>query len=258
MKKSAAKNPQLSLVIPFYNESENAQPVIEEAALALKAWGQSFEIVAVNDGSKDNTASVLWRLSKKIPQVTVLDFKTNRGQSAALYDGLHSARGLWVATMDGDGQNDPADIPAMAALIKSGKADLVAGWRQNRNDSAGRKIMSRFANWVRRPLLRDGLQDAGCALRVFRREVVSVLLPLRMWGAFIPALALAAGFRVAEVAVGHRPRTRGEAKYNLRVMAWKPFVDTLGVAWFIRRRFLPGLLASKPRKGTSRNHMQKF
>ena len=149
--------------------------------------------------------------------------------------GLARARGRFVVTMDGDGQNDPADIPALVPLLAD--ADMVVGIRAGRRDSFLRRAMSKLANAIRGRLLDDRMQDSGCALKVFRREVVPVLLPLKTLYSFMPALAKAGGFRLAELPVNHRPRQGGRSSYGFVAFLWKPAVDLVGVWWFRKRSF---------------------
>jgi glycosyltransferase involved in cell wall biosynthesis len=144
-----------------------------------------------------------------------------------LLAGLKEARGGLILTMDGDGQNDPRDFPALLALIETRKADIACGWRVKREDGVLRRMMSRLANSIRRRMLRDGLHDAGCQLRVFRREVIATLQPSPLLQAFLPAMAVAAGFRTAEIPVRHHPRVHGESKYGLRTLWWRPFTEML-------------------------------
>lgn len=228
---------QLSVVIPFYDEEENVGPLLAELRPVLDGLGQPYEVLLVDDGSRDATAARLRALSRSWPEARVLELEANQGQASALLCGLHAAEGRVVVTLDGDGQNDPADIPKLLPSLAG--ADMVAGVRAQRNDSALRLWMSRTANRVRGRVLRDGLRDSGCALKAFRREVVDAFIPIRTLYSFMPALAVAAGYRVVEAEVGHRPRTRGRSKYGLRVMLWRPFVDMLGVLWFISRRVPP-------------------
>jgi glycosyltransferase involved in cell wall biosynthesis len=161
----------------------------------------------------------------------------NQGQAAALYRGMRLAGAPVIVTLDGDGQNDPADIAPMLARLAESGADMVAGVRVQRNDSWLRRRMSRIANRVRSRILRDGVRDTGCGLKAFRREVVDAFLPIRTLYSFMPALAVAAGFRVVEQPVGHRARRADVSKYGLGVMLWRPLLDLLGVWWFTRRRF---------------------
>jgi glycosyltransferase involved in cell wall biosynthesis len=162
-------------------------------------------------------------------------FERNHGQAAALLVGMRQARGVVIVTLDGDGQNVPSDIPVLLDALDG--ADLVVGIRQARQDSRLRLAMSRVANAIRARCLRDGVQDSGCGLKVMRRDVVDAFIPIRTLYSFIPALAVAAGYRVVECPVRHRARHAGEAHYGLRTFAWRPLVDMIGVWWFTRRRF---------------------
>jgi len=163
----------------------------------------------------------------------MIQFPENRGQGAALYRGLQEAAGEVVITLDGDGQNHPGDIPILLELLES--SDLVCGIRAERQDSWLRRSMSRLANTVRGWLLRDGVRDAGCALKVMRCEVVYSLIPLKTLYSFIPAMAAAAGFRIRETPVRHRARQGGRTNYGLLVFLWRPLVDLMGLAWYRRR-----------------------
>lgn len=236
-KEPAQPEVDLSLVIPFYNEEASLQRVLNEACAVMGAITPDHEVIAVDDGSGDRTRQLICELCTIWPNLRLLAFDQNRGQAAALLDGLRSARGRILITMDGDGQNDPANIAGMLQKLETSEADLIASVRAERKDSRLRLFMSRLANLVRRNVLRDGMSDAGSALKVFRREVLSALLPIRTLYSFIPALAVAAGFRVVEMEVGHRPRAAGTSHYGLGVMLWRPLVDMIGIRWFARRRF---------------------
>jgi dolichol-phosphate mannosyltransferase len=237
--------PEITVVVPFYNEEACVVAVVEEVVAVLDRHGQAYEIVAVDDGSRDATPRLLAGCAARHPQVRVLRWEGNRGQAAALYWGLKSARAPVVVTMDGDGQNDPADIPTLLAGLAGfsgitglAGADMVVGIRAARSDSRLRRAMSRLANGVRGRVLHDHLHDSGCALKVFRRELVDTFLPIQTLYSFLPAFAVAAGFRVAERPVRHRHRQGGTSSYGLRKMLWRPLLDMLGVWWFRRRRFL--------------------
>lgn len=225
----------LSVVIPFFNEGPNVARLLEEVRLALEPLDLAYEIICVNDGSADDTGAELERIATVWNRCRVIEFPRNRGQAAALLAGFRAAHGAVLVTMDGDGQNDPADIPTLLRCLEKG-ADMATGIRVQRNDSPLRRAMSRLANGIRSRILGDGVSDSGCALKAFRREVVDSFLPIRTLYSFMPALAVAAGFRIVEHPVAHRPRTAGTSKYGLRVMLWWPAVDMLGIWWFAQRR----------------------
>ena len=231
----AAAEPVYSVVVPFYNEAETAADLIAEIERAMQSLGAPWELLMVNDGSRDATGEILQKAAIAHAHYRHLRLPKNRGQAAALGAGLHRARGRFVVTMDGDGQNDPADIPALVALLEA--ADMVVGIRTGRRDSFLRRAMSKFANAIRGRLLDDRMQDSGCALKVFRREVVPVLLPLKTLYSFMPALAKAGGFRLAELPVHHRSRQGGKSSYGFVAFLWKPAVDLVGVWWFRKRSF---------------------
>lgn len=229
--------PEISGVVPFYNEAAVAGGVIDELIDCMNRLGRTYEIVLVDDGSSDATRDVLMHAQQRSKSCRVLRHPRNLGQAAALWNGLHAARGSILFTLDGDGQNDPGDI---AELLKHlGSADMVIGFRANRKDSSLRLAMSRIANAVRRWWLGDNMRDTGCALRVFRREVLESFLPIRTLYSFIPAFAVGAGFRVVECPVAHRARAAGVSKYGLRVMLWRPFADMIAVGWLMSRRLPP-------------------
>ena len=226
-----------SLVIPFYNEEESIRMVLTEACAAMAALGCVHEVIAVDDGSSDGTLREAELLQPDWPSLRILAFDENRGQAAALLDGLHVARGQILITMDGDGQNDPADISRLLCTLKELNADMVTGVRAKRKDSWLRRSMSKLANGVRQAFLHDGVSDSGCALKVFRSHVCEAFIPIRTLYSFMPALAVAAGFRVNQLEVSHRERARGVSKYGLVVMLWRPLIDMFGVWWFAHRRF---------------------
>jgi dolichol-phosphate mannosyltransferase len=239
--------PALSLVIPFHNEANNIAPLLAELRATLTTLGlaESAEVLCVDDGSRDTTAIELAAAAQAWPALRVLTFPRNRGQAAALWHGFHAARGDWLAMLDGDGQNPPAELARLWPLRDS--ADLISGARARRRDSALRRAMSRLANTVRRTLLRDGVSDTGCSLKIFRRAVVASFLPIRTLYSFIPAFAVSAGFTVREVPVDHRPRRAGMSHYGLRVMALHPLLDLLALTWMLRRTLWREASAPPPR-----------
>ena len=227
--------PKLSIVVPFYNEEENVAPLLAEIRAVCDTLGKTYEAIFVNDGSTDATGRRLNAATKDWPEARPLHSKLNHGQAAALFVGMKQATGEILVTLDGDGQNDPADIPRLLAALDN--FDMVAGVRARRQDSWLRLAMSRLANSVRSSLLGDGLRDTGCALKAFRREVVEAFIPIRTLYSFMGAMAVAAEFRICQLEVAHRPRTHGQSKYGLSVFWWKPLIDMVGVYWFSRRRF---------------------
>jgi len=232
---SAEPGVRWSVVVPLHDEADNVAPLVAELRSVFSTLDGAYEVLLVDDGSRDNTRTIAQRASLDWPQCRVVGFRRNHGQAAALLVGLRLARGGIVVTLDGDGQNVPADIPAMLAALEG--ADLVVGVRQGRQDSRLRLVMSRLANAIRSRFLRDGVRDAGCGLKVMRRDVVDAFIPIRTLYSFMPALAVAAGHRIAECPVQHRARRAGAAHYGLRAFAWRPLLDMLGVWWFTRRRF---------------------
>ena len=220
---------KISVVIPLYNEEENVAELQRQLHAALT--GLEYEIVFVDDGSKDATAE---RVERR-PDVRLLEFECNAGQSAAMYAGIHVATGDVIALLDGDLQNDPADIPRLLAEIEKG-ADLVCGYRAKRRDTIVKRITSRVANFVRSRFTFDGVRDTGCTLKAMRRECRDALTLFYGMHRFIPALVKGAGYRLVEIPVNHRPRTAGVSKYGLGNRAVRATVDMFGVRWLLSRR----------------------
>ena len=228
------KEPAFSVVVPFFNESEGVAAVCLELRSVLQSMSPGGEAILIDDGSTDGTAEVLDRLAASWPQCRVYHLPQNEGQSAALFFGFSKALAPVIVTMDGDGQNDPGDIPRL--LTRLDAVDMVVGLRAARQDSWARRKISRVANLIRAHWLGDGVSDAGCALKAFRREVVGAFLPIRTLYSFMPSLAAAAGFRVLEEPVKHRRRLHGDSKYSARSFLILPIVDCIGVLWFRSRR----------------------
>jgi dolichol-phosphate mannosyltransferase len=231
--------PQLSLVVPVYNEAGNILPLAENSIGVLRAMGRPFEMILVNDGSTDTTGSEIAEAHARWPECVELRMPRNSGQAVALLTGLRAARGDYLLMMDGDGQNDPRDYPALLALVEAGQVDLACGWRVDRHDSTLRRIMSRIANVVRGAILKDGVHDSGCQLRVMRREVRDAFFPMELMQSFIPALAVAAGYRVGETPVRHHARQHGDSKYGFRRLLWRPAAAMIGLRWKIWRGKTP-------------------
>jgi dolichol-phosphate mannosyltransferase len=228
----------LSVVVPVYREPDNVEPLVREIADALDGRLE-YEIVMVDDGSDDATPERLASARAAFPRLRVIRHLNNSGQSAALVTGIRAARAEWVATLDGDGQNDPADIPRMLDLrdcAPPGRVpDMIAGVRRKRRDTWLRRVSSRVANGVRARLLRDDCPDSGCGLKLFRRDVFMRLPHFNHLHRFVPALVRAAGGSVLTLDVSHRPRERGESKYGLFDRLWVGVVDLFGVMWLQRR-----------------------
>lgn len=228
--------PEISVVVPLFNEAENVAALVEEITAALA--GRRVELILVDDGSTDGTVGAIPRL----PQVRVLEFTENRGQSAAMHAGIMAAGAPVIALLDGDLQNDPADIPRMVAALDGGY-DLICGYRARRRDTAFKRLQSRIANFVRSRFTGDGVRDTGCTLKVMRRECRDALVLFRGMHRFIPALIRGAGWRIAEVPVNHRPRLHGVSKYGFGNRALRATVDMFGVRWLLSRgcryRFKP-------------------
>jgi len=223
------QSPKVSVVVPLYNEEENVSILQSELSAALA--GLDYEIIFVNDGSTDRTVESIARS----PAVRVLQFAENAGQSAAMYAGLQAARGGIVALIDGDLQNDPADIPKLLREIERG-ADLVCGYRAQRKDTMMKRLTSRIANFVRSRFTRDGVRDTGCTLKAMRRECIRSLVPFKGMHRFIPALVKGAGYCLVEVPVNHRARKFGRSKYGLGNRAVRATIDMFGVRWLLSRQ----------------------
>ncbi|MCI0757084.1 glycosyltransferase family 2 protein [Teichococcus vastitatis] len=239
-----AAPPALSIVVPVRNEAPNIGPLVAEISAALD--GVPHEIVYVNDGSSDNTAAVLAELAQTTPALRVLSHAASCGQSAAIVTGVRAARGEWIATLDGDGQNDPADIPALWQFAQAENRDggsplMVAGWRTTRRDTQVKRLSSSFANRIRARLLGDATPDTGCGLKLFPRALFLSLPAFDHMHRFLPALVLRQGGRVVSRPVNHRPRMRGQSNYGTLDRLAVGVVDILGVMWLQRRWKRPQL-----------------
>ena len=227
---------QLSVVVPVFDERDNVVPLINEITAALR--GQiDFEIVYVDDYSKDDTLAVLSAAKADNPELRVIHHVAQSGQSAAIRNGVKAARGGWIATLDGDGQNDPADIPKLLAIRDQSPAQikLFAGWRVERKDSGSKRFASKLANAIRSRLLRDETPDTGCGIKLFEREAFLDLPYFDHMHRYLPALMQRAGWQVKSVPVNHRERSAGVSKYNNLNRALVGIADLRGVGWLIRR-----------------------
>lgn len=231
----------LSVVVPVFNEQDNVAPLIAEVLVALRGV-TPFEIVMVDDQSRDGTLAVLRQLRAEVSELRVISHRCQSGQSTAIRSGVKAARGEWIATLDGDGQNDPADLPKL--LTARGAAvpeiKLFAGWRVNRQDSGSKRWASKWANAIRSRLLRDATPDTGCGIKLFERAAFLDLPYFDHMHRYLPALVQRAGWRSQSVPVNHRPRATGQSKYNNLHRALVGIRDLLGVAWLIKRSKVVG------------------
>ena len=225
--------PALSVVVPAYNEVDNLAPLFAELRAALEATGRTWEIVMVDDGSRDGTAEAILAESHRDPRVVALLLERNAGQSAALAAGLSRVRGDIVVTIDADLQNDPADLPLLLAALEH--ADVVSGRRAQRRDDWVRRISSRIANGVRRWAIGDPFTDIGCSFKAYRREQLEGLPMFVGVHRFLPALCVFRGARHAEVALNHRERRHGVSKYGVGNRLWRGLADLQGVLWLRSR-----------------------
>ncbi len=236
----------LTVVIPVKNEADNILPLIGEIRAALFG-GPAYEILYIDDGSSDATRERLEEAAATAPELRVLYHTASCGQSAALRTGVLGAKGWLIATLDGDGQNDPADLPRLVASFlnpaSAAELGMIAGQRVKRRDSTVKRWSSRIANKVRSGMLGDDTPDTGCGLKVFAREAFLRLPYFDHMHRFLPALMRREGFAVGLEAVNHRPRTRGVSKYGINNRLWVGIVDLFGVFWLQRRMRRPTLVS---------------
>jgi dolichol-phosphate mannosyltransferase len=231
---SQSSEPYYSIVIPVYNEEDVVGGLLSEIRSFANSWRSDYELLLVDDGSSDRTAEIIGNQFADWPQGKLIRLTENCGQAAALFHGMNRARGQVVILLDGDGQNDPQDIPKILAPLN--EVDMAVGIRVKRRDSMVRRAMSRLANEMRSRILGDGVADSGCGIKAFHRRVVEAFIPMRTLYSFMPALAVSAGFTIRQVPVSHRSRSGGKSKYGVRQFLWKPLLDMAGVWWFARRR----------------------
>jgi dolichol-phosphate mannosyltransferase len=232
----------VSVIVPVRNEEDAVESLMREIVTALSGHAD-FEVLCVDDGSTDATYSRVLRLKTKLPMLRVIRHQAPCGQSRAVTTGVTAARHEWIATLDGDGQNDPADIPVLLAELANpaqpATLELVAGWRIQRNDTLLRRMSSTLANRVRSWVLRDRTPDSGCGLKLFARATYLQLPNFDHMHRFLPALVQRNGGAVVSVPVRHRPRAHGTSKYGVHNRLWVGIVDLFGVAWLRRRACRP-------------------
>ena len=222
-----------SLIIPLKNEAGNIRDLINEIKPVMSSLGHPWELICVDDGSTDETNQILHALLPQNPQLQIITFKKNYGQSSAFDAGFKLARGQFVITLDGDGQNDPQDIPHLIELMNG--CDLACGIRLNRKDTWSKRITSRIANFVRRKLCDDKVLDTGCSLKIYRKECLAHIKMFHGMHRFLPALFQIEGFRIAQVPVNHRERWRGKSNYNFFNRSFNTISDLLAVRWMKSR-----------------------
>lgn len=227
--------PHLSVVFPVYNEEENIPVLLEEIAAALRGTPWAYEMIAVDDGSNDRSLGVLRESREKTPNLRVLTFEKNSGQTAALDAGWRAARGRFVVSLDADLQNDPADIPRMMKRLEEMRADMVIGVRVNRQDTWARKMQSRIGNGVRNWITGDRITDTGCSLKLLRREAIESVRLFTGMHRFLPTLVRLQGYKVVEMPVNHRSRKFGVSKYGAMNRAMRGLVDCFAVRWMGKR-----------------------
>jgi glycosyltransferase involved in cell wall biosynthesis len=237
---SQSPTPDVSVVVPVFDEEGAAPALAREIAAAFQ--GRNYEMVFVDDASRDGTRAALKALSAEIPQLRVLGHRKNSGQSRAIRTGVLEARGPIILTLDGDGQNDPADGPALVDALAAGPAELalVGGERVKRQDSQAKKVASRIGNGVRKRLLNDTANDTGCGLKAFRREAFLRLPYFDHIHRYLPALMQREGYRIAFRPVNHRHRQTGQSKYTNLGRLWASLSDLFGVIWLQSRARNPG------------------
>ena len=232
------EKPQISIIIPFYNEEECIESVCDEVFDAInKMYSIPCEVIVVNDGSNDNTSSLMNELVSKYKCFQVVHLTSNKGQSAALAAGINVSHGKVVATLDGDGQNDPYDLKLLLDEMKKRQVDMICGIRTKRADNMIRKISSRIANKIRATILKDNITDVGCSIRIFKRSCFDRIHFFRNAHRFLPALFIMSGYSVAETPVNHRPRIKGSSKYGHGIYSrlFAGIADLAGVYWLSKR-----------------------
>lgn len=224
---------EISIVVPVFNEEENLPVLIPQVAEVLRSVGKTYEMIFVDDGSTDRSRQLLKEMFARYPQIRILGFKKNCGETAAGAAGLREARGEIVITIDADLQNDPKDIPRMLEYLKD--YDMVTGWRQKRDDSWVKRVTSRIANRIRNQISGESIRDSGCTFRAYKRGCLRDIKYYKGMHRFMPTLVKMEGFRVIEIPIAHHPRKFGVSKYTTWNRMWRAFVDLLAVKWMRSR-----------------------
>jgi dolichol-phosphate mannosyltransferase len=239
---------EISIVVPVFNEAENVLPLAREVATAMQSVNRSFELLLVDDASTDSTWQKIGEARQADSRVRGLRHARNAGQSAALWTGIQAATAPILATLDGDLQNDPADLPRLLAELD--RVDFVSGMRLQRQDTWLRRISSHIARWARRTALKVDFRDTGCAMRVFKRSALEGVFPFNGLHRFLPVIVHGGGARTLEVPVNHRPRVAGVSKYGVWNRLGRGIYDLFAIAWYQKRRLRPveftGLVDQKP------------
>lgn len=240
LRKEGPSLESVSVVVPFYNEEDCAEFVLRE----ILECQPNAEIVAVDDGSTDKT----WEIIQSVEGVTPLRLTENRGQSGALFAGLSFAAGDILVMLDGDGQNDPADIDKLVGLMREGQCDVAVGRRAKRKDTWSKRYASKIANRIRRWFIHDGISDTGCSLKAFHRDYLDLLVPFNGLHRYLAGIFTSAELRIAEIDVNHRERKAGESKYTNLDRAIRGVYDLIGVCWLLKRKVILPPLESPPKK----------
>lgn len=226
--------PELSIVIPLYNEEESIPHLLPELRDVLVTLGHTFEILCVDDGSVDKSFEILLEWQAKFPEIRIIKLSTRSGKSAAMDAGFHRSQGRIVVTLDADLQNDPADIPRL--LVELTGFDMVIGWRIRRNDTWLKRLESRIANWFRSRVTGDRVHDIGCSLKVYKKEMLDRIRLYQGMHRFLPLLCELEGGCVKEIPVNHRSRRFGQSKYGIQNRLWRGLYDLMAVRWMQKRR----------------------
>lgn len=223
-----------SVVIPVKDEEGNIVPLIQEIEQTMEPLNEPWELICIDDGSTDTTGQILKSLLPTIPQMKIISFDSNYGQSSALDAGFKASKGDFVITLDGDGQNDPKDIPRLISNIQD--FDLICGIRKKRKDTFSKRFISKIANYFRSRICDDGVQDSGCSLKIYRRNCLDKIKMYHGMHRFLPALFKIENFRIGQIDVNHRERLKGKSKYNLFNRSFNTIADLFAVYWMKKRQ----------------------